>query len=183
MKIAIGTENKRKIAALERVFATFAVTYGDMVGCRAVSGVADTPFDEATKQGAVNRARHVLELCADAEMSVGIESGLVERYGDLYEEVWVAMVYRGEVYTAYSSGVKLPKRVTEGLSPDMRNHPEVMNELRERYGVEIDPELGVDTWGDYTGFLIKRDVGLEEAVRNVLVQVFPAPKSLYREVE
>jgi len=182
MKIVIGTENKRKIAAGERVVAAFAVAHGGVVGCRAASGVADTPFDVATKQGAVNRARHALEWCVDAEVSVGIESGLVERYGDLYEEVWVAMVYRGEVYTAYSSGVKLPKRVTKGLSADVRNHPEVMNALRERYGMEVDPELGVDTWGDYTGFLIKRDVGLEEAVRNVLVQVFPTPKSLYREV-
>ncbi len=181
MRIIVGTENKRKIAAVQQAFDEFGVRYREIAGCKADSGVSGTPLDADTRRGAVNRAEHALMLCNTADLSVGIESGLVSRYGDMYEEVWVAMLYQGTLYTAYSSGVKLPNSVTKDLLEDAQNHPEVMRELRQKFGTEIDPELGVDTWGDYTGFLIKRDVGLKEAVRNVLVQVFHAPNSFYRE--
>jgi non-canonical (house-cleaning) NTP pyrophosphatase len=178
MKVTIGTTNQRKISSLEEVLRTFDIV-GEVTGVKAESNVSETPLDIETKTGAINRARHAQQLTPDSDLWVGVESGLEHRYGNLYEEVWVAMIYQGEEYYAYSSGILVPNVVTHKLETDVSNHPQVMGELRQELAIEID-EQGVDTWGDYTGGMIGREVGLKEALRNTLVQIFAPPTSLYR---
>jgi non-canonical (house-cleaning) NTP pyrophosphatase len=180
MKIIIGTQNKRKLAAVEAVVDSLVGNEGISVsGCSAGSDVRDTPLDEETKKGAVNRARNSMQCEPGADMYIGIESGLVHRYGEWFEEVWVAAVYEGAIVTAYSSGIALPKMVSEQLTTDVQNHMDIMNALRLEHDIDVHAELGVDTWGNYTGNKVVREVGLEEAVRNTLVQIFPGEKSFY----
>ena len=180
MKIIVGTNNKRKIAAVQSVVDS-CVSADEVVvtGCSAESGVRDTPLDEETKTGAINRAKNSMECEPEADMYIGIESGLVVRYGERFEEVWVAAVYDDETYTAYSSGIALPQVVSDQLTDDVQNHSHIMDGLRTEYEIDIHAELGVDTWGNYTGNKVVREVGLEEAVRNVLVQIFRGDKSFY----
>jgi non-canonical (house-cleaning) NTP pyrophosphatase len=180
MKIIIGTQNKRKLAAVEAVVDSLVGNEGISVsGCSAGSDVRDTPLDEETKKGAVNRARNSMQCEPGADMYIGIESGLVHRYGEWFEEVWVVAVHDGEIFTAYSSGLALPQLVSDQLNADVQNHQDIMNTLRAKYGLDIHSELGADTWGNYTGNKVVREVGLEEAVRNTLVQIFPGEKSFY----
>ena len=180
MKILVGTENKRKIEAVEKVVNVMKI-HNDhtVVGCAVESQVSDTPLGSKTKDGAINRARNAQAYDSSYEMYIGIESGLVERYGEFFEEVWVAVLYKDVIYTSYSSGIKLPKIVSEKLSSDVKNHIEIMQDLREKNDIDSQHPLGVDTWGNYTGNKIAREVGIEEAPRNSLVQIFPGEKSFY----
>ena len=176
MKILVGTENKRKIASVKKVVEVMKIfDEYSVAGCKAKSLVSGTPLNAETKKGAINRAKNAQQCDSECEMYIGVESGLVERYEDFFEEVWVAILYRDEIYTAYSSGVKLPKCVSSHLKGNVEN----MRDIREQKGIEICKTLGVDTWGDYTGGKIAREVGIEEALRNTLVQIFPEEKSFY----
>ena len=141
--------------------------------------VSDTPFNLETKKGAINRAKNAQAYDSGHEMYIGIESGLVERYGEFFEEVWVAVLYKDTFYTSYSSGIKLPPSVSEKLNEDLGNHYEIIKDLREKNDIDVNHDLGVDTWGNYTGNKIAREVGIEEALRNSLVQIFPGEKSFY----
>ena len=180
MKISVGTTNTRKLKAVESVITELDIhNEFEVVGFEAESGVPDTPKDEQTILGALNRAKYVHKAHPEQDMYLGIESGLVSRYGDFYEEVWVVAIYNKSVYAAFSSGIKLPSRVAEELSSDCQNHIEIMVKLREENGVDVHDPLGADTWGNYTGNKIPREIGLKEAVRNTLVQVFPGDKSFY----
>jgi len=180
MKIIVGTENKRKLAAVEAVVGALGIvdTY-TLHGCAAASGVPETPFGIQTLDGARNRARNSLTCEPTGDLYIGIESGLVERYGNWFEEVWAAAYYRNYEYIAYSSGVVLPAVVAQALTPDVQNHPAVMDTLRKKVSITTHADLGVDTWGNYTGEKLRREEGLEEAVRNVLVQIFPGDTSFY----
>ncbi len=183
MRILVGTKNKRKLEAVERVVENMKITDNHTVdGCDVSSEVSDTPLGIKTKQGAISRAKNAAAYNSDYEMYIGIESGLVERYDDLFEEVWVAVIYEDIIYSAYSSGLKLPDNITAKLGKDIESHPEIMRCLREQNEIEVCKTLGVDTWGDYTGGKISREVGLEEAIRNTLIQIFPGEKSFYHSV-
>jgi len=184
MKIVVGTNNKRKIEAVKAIADSIIVEEKFLVsGCLADSAVRDTPLAVETKTGAINRAKNSMVCEPKADMFIGVESGLVKRYGEWFEEVWVAILYKEKMYTAYSSGIALPESVSDKLSIDAQNHVEIMNELRASNAIDIHEQLGVDTWGNYTGNKVVREVGLEEAVRNTLVQIFPGEKSFYKSNE
>jgi non-canonical (house-cleaning) NTP pyrophosphatase len=181
MKIIVGTQNKRKITAVESVVNSLVEREDISVcGCSAESDVRDTPLAAETKDGAINRAKNSMVCEPEADMYIGIESGLVQRYGEWFEEVWVATIYKGKTFTAYSSGITLPQAVSDQLDVDGQNHMRIMDVLRAEHEIDIHGELGVDTWGNYTGNKVVREVGLEEAVRNTLVQIFPGEKSFYK---
>lgn len=181
MKISVGTTNKRKLKAVESVFTEINIHRDfEVIGFDVKSNVSETPFEEKTILGALNRAKSVHEAHPEQDMYFGIESGIVNRYGDLYEEVWVVAIYEKNVYSAYSSGIKLPNIVINELTKDVQNHPEVMEKLRTELNIDICHTLGVDTWGNYTGNIIPREIGLKEAVRNTLVQIFPNDNSFYK---
>eukprot|EP00735_Rhodelphis_limneticus_P003097 TRINITY_DN14347_c0_g1::TRINITY_DN14347_c0_g1_i1::g.22860::m.22860 TRINITY_DN14347_c0_g1::TRINITY_DN14347_c0_g1_i1::g.22860 ORF type:complete len:234 (-),score=37.78,sp/C3LSV6/NCPP_VIBCM/42.47/3e-36,NTPase_I-T/PF01931.13/6.3e-48 TRINITY_DN14347_c0_g1_i1:379-1014(-) len=82
MKISIGSKNVAKIRAVEHAFQKIfpqEFTAGEFafVGVHAESGVSSQPFgDRETLQGAINRAKHALELCQDAHYGVGLEGGV-----------------------------------------------------------------------------------------------------------
>jgi non-canonical (house-cleaning) NTP pyrophosphatase len=180
MKISVGTTNKRKLEAVKSVITEMDIHKNfEVVGFEADSGVADTPLNEQTILGALNRAKSVLKAHPEQDMYIGIESGLVSRYSDFYEEVWVVVIYEKNVYAAYSSGIKLPRKVADELLPDVQNHIKIMEKLRNEGSMDTHPVLGADTWGNYTGNKIPREVGIKEAFRNALVQIFPGDKSFY----
>jgi non-canonical (house-cleaning) NTP pyrophosphatase len=180
MKILVGTENKRKIDAVRTVLDSIGISDDFVIsGCLVPSLVPETPLNEETKQGAINRAKNAQIFDNGHDLYIGIESGLVKRFDEMYEEVWSAVIYENKIYTAYSSGIKLPEIVSSKLLVDVSNHQDVMGLLRDEYKIDVSTKFGIDTWGNYTGNKIRREVGLEEAVRNALVQVFPNDKSFY----
>ena len=177
MKIVIGSTSKRKIEIVSKVIQEIIKnTVDDIEGYSAISGVPETPYDQQTFNGARSRAIGSKENVASADLYIGIESGLVERYRHIYEEAWCVIVTKdGEEFYGYSSGLKVPDYILRRMDELNLPHSEVMVILEEEYSL---PDS--ETWGNYSGGMIAREVSLAEALRNALIQVVAPDSSLYR---
>ncbi len=177
MKIAIGTLSKRKAAVVNKVLKSFR---GDskvsITPYPSKSFVPETPWDKETFLGAKNRALQCKENIKEVEYSIGLESGLVERYGQIFEEAWACVVTKnGKEYYGYSSGLKLPEFIIKKMDEMNLPHYKIMDILdREEGRLNND-----DTWGTYSEKMLIRDVSLEEALRNAFVQILSPKKSYY----
>jgi non-canonical (house-cleaning) NTP pyrophosphatase len=146
-------------------------------GYEAYSGVSDTPWDKQTFDGALRRARESKVHITGADHYIGLESGLIERYGHIYEEAWCAVLTGdGKEFFGYSSGLKVPDYILQKMDELQLDHSNVMAIIEEEHG-----RLPNDTWGSYSGGMIVREISLEEAVRNALVQIVAPPHSFYRQ--
>ncbi|HVV14826.1 MAG TPA: inosine/xanthosine triphosphatase [Candidatus Paceibacterota bacterium] len=175
MKIIIGSESKRKIEVAERTLRQFFKDELEVLGYKALSGVPETPYDKETFDGARNRALDAKVHAPDAELYVGMESGLIERYGHIFEEAWSVILAGGKEYFGYSSGLKVPDFILAKMNALKMPHSEVMGMLEKEY--DLPPS---DTWKTYSGGTILREISLEESLRNALIQVTAPEKSFYR---
>ncbi|HEY1074711.1 MAG TPA: DUF84 family protein [Patescibacteria group bacterium] len=172
----LGSESQRKIDTATRVIAQVSGQAGFTVkGCAAESGVGNTPYDEDTPRGAQNRASDSKRHFPQADYWIGLESGIVTRYGKTFEETWAVVLTKDEkAFFGFSSGLVVPNVVLKRMQETDQDHWQVMPQLRAEHGIENDK----DTWGVYSGYTILREISLEEALRNALVQIF-APKQAF----
>jgi inosine/xanthosine triphosphatase len=121
MKIAIGSTNPVKIAAVRAVLDDLYPT-AEFVPAAVPSGVSDQPWgDEETRAGALNRAENAL-TATGADLGVGLEGGLVRTTVGVMTCAWCAVTdSRGRV--GYGGGVKLL------LPPPVVRHLEKNGEL------------------------------------------------------
>src|SRR3989344_6893738 len=168
MKFVIGSGSKRKIDVAEKVIREF-FNKGDIVinGYAAASQMPETPYDKQTFDGAKNRATDTMSHIKDADYYIGIESGLIERYGHIYEEAWAVVISKnGKECYGYSSGLKVPDYILKTMDELKMEHSDVMTIIEKEFG-----SLPNDTWGTYSGGMIAREVSLGEAIRNALIQI------------
>jgi inosine/xanthosine triphosphatase len=177
MKIIIGTKNAKKIETVSSIFREIMKTNDvEVVAHDADSKVPEAPHDQETYDGALNRATECSQLM-DADFYVGLESGLVERYGNMFEEAWAVVIAGdGTKYVGYSSGLMLPPAVVSRMQ-NGEKHDEIMLSLDKQFDL---PDDNRDTWSRYTGGNISRQVSLEEALRNALIQLVPSERNLYQ---
>lgn len=173
LKFLLGSASDQKIATVEKVVQSLVDQPYTVTGKDVPSGVPDTPWDEQTKRGATNRAD---QLSDDGVYAIGLESGLVERYGNIYEECWACVVYEGKYYYGYSSGLQLLQYVTDKMSALDLEHGPTMRQIRQEIGITNDK----DTWGLYSNYALLRSVSLEESLRNALIQIFAPDGHLYQ---
>jgi len=110
MSVAVGSMNQVKVEAVRTVMERI---YGNVRVIPAVveSGVPDQPFGPETYDGAVNRARAAL---GEHKLGVGIEAGVFEMYGHLYDVQHCAVVDRnGTITVGMSSGFRYPDKVAD----------------------------------------------------------------------
>lgn len=116
MKILIGTNNKAKTKAVQTVSRTY---YPDaqFENIEVPSMVSDQPMSqEETRQGAINRAKQLMEFSKDALFGVGLEGGVQVIEGQMYICNWGALVTQeGDIFTATGAGVPLPQEIAEQL--------------------------------------------------------------------
>ena len=110
MDIAVGSVNRVKVEAvrsvMERIYGNVRITAADVP-----SGVPEQPFGDETRQGAVNRAYVAL---GDHDMSVGIEAGVFEMPGGLYDIQHCAVLDRdGGLTLGMGSGFRYPDAVAD----------------------------------------------------------------------
>ncbi len=177
MNIALGTMSKRKASVVKSALSFFLEEKEiEIIPHPSKSLVSETPWNEETCIGAKNRALECKAKIPEAEYFVGLESGLVERCGHIFEEAWACAINKdGKEYYGYSSGLKLPDFILRKMHETNLPHFKVMNILDKEEG-RINND---DTWGTYSEKMIIRDVSLEEAVRNAFVQIFSPQKSYY----
>lgn len=177
MKIIIGSNNKTKIdvarRSIKRIFHTKKL---NVTGCSARSKVPETPYGRETFVGALNRARDSAKLVPNADYYIGLESGLVKRYGHIYEEAWAVILDKNsKEWHGFSSGLKVPDYILEQMNKLNKNHGDVMAFLENKFG-----KLPNDTWGTYSGGIILRKISLEESLRNALIQIIAPENSFYK---
>jgi len=177
MKIIVGSASQRKIDTVKKVFGKVFKNNDFEITCFASkSGVPETPYDKETFDGARNRAMNAKKEDGEANFYVGLESGLVNRYGHIYEEAWSCVVTKnGKEYFGYSSGLKVPDFIIEKMDDLKLEHCMAMEIIEKEFG-----NLPDDTWGTYSGGLLIREVSLEESLRNAIIQTLPHEKSFYR---
>ncbi|MBI4036995.1 DUF84 family protein [Candidatus Daviesbacteria bacterium] len=174
MKILVGSASQRKINVVKKIFLHYFNSEIEIIGCDIKSNVPDTPYGEQTFEGAKNRALGC-QKSDKADYYVGLESGLVERYGQLFEEAWSYVITKDQkVYIGYSSGLKVPEYIQKRMKDLNKEHSDVMSIIEK----ELD-KVPNDTWGTYSGGVILRDISLEESLRNAIIQLLPHNKSLY----
>lgn len=177
MNIIVGSASQRKIDVVKKVVREiFLDPEIIMQGFAAVSGVPETPWDKETFDGARNRAVHVRKNFSEADFAIALESGLVERYGHVYEEAWSVVISKdAKEYYGYSSGLKVPDYILATMDRLALPHSEAMSIIEREHG-----KLPNDTWGTYSGGMIARSVSLEESLRNALIQFAAPGQSLYK---
>ncbi len=170
MRIVVGSTNPVKIYAVREVFAEY-FPGSEVVGVAVATGVSEQPISEAeTIAGAKNRALAALNSDPASEYGVGLEGGVTEVDGNLFECAWVGVVRRdgttglgGGLYFAIPPKVAQRIRGGEELGP-------IMEELM-RYDVKRNEgAIGVLTKGKLT-----RQGAYEQIVKSALVR-FVSPE-------
>lgn len=174
--IIIGSKSDRKIDIVRKVAEQYLGTEITITGFASKSGVPETPWDTETFIGPQNRALDAQKHQIDATYWIGLESGLVERYGHVYEEAWtVIRTQGGAEYYGYSSGLKVPDYILNKMDSLKKPHSEIMALIEEEFG-----KMPNDTWGTYSGGILLRTISLEESLRNALIQIIGGEKSFYK---
>jgi inosine/xanthosine triphosphatase len=127
MSVAVGSMNQIKVEAVRTVMERI---YGNVriIPTEVDSGVPPQPFGDDTYKGAVNRAKAALK---GNELSVGIEAGVFEMYGHLYDVQHCAVIDRkGVITVGMSSGFRYPDKVADLV----RNGMTVGDAMAEVYG-------------------------------------------------
>jgi inosine/xanthosine triphosphatase len=110
MSVAVGSLSQVKVEAVRTVMERI---YGNVriIPVKVSTGVPEQPFGDDTYRGAVNRANAAL---GNNALSVGIEAGVFEMYGHLYDVQHCAILDRNGVITiGMSSGFRYPDRVAD----------------------------------------------------------------------
>ena len=176
MKIIVGTKNQKKVHVVATIFENFFSDETiEVIGHNAESKVPEAPHDKETYVGALNRARECASI-GSADYYIGIESGLVERYGNYFEEAWAVIISKNsKEQIGYSSGLLLPPVVVKRMK-NGELHNDIMAYFDKKFNL---PDDNRDTWSRYTGGHISRQVSLEEALRNALIQSADSERNLY----
>jgi inosine/xanthosine triphosphatase len=172
MRINVGSENPIKVQAVTNVLMRI---YGDVLvaGHRVSVNVPSEPWGEDVERGAVERARKTL---GNADFGIGIEAGIFERKGDLYDVQYCAVVDKmNRVTVGHGSGFKYPPKVSELL----RKGTTVGDAFKSLYNQEKSGR-GNGAIGYLTHGMLKRSELTEQAV--VAAMVPRIRKELYFEV-
>lgn len=177
MKFMIGTNNSEKITSAEHVLTELLHDREFTIDGEDVpSGFGETPIGEETKLGAYNRAK-ALAANKQCDYAIGIESGIVERYGDIYEEAWCCVMTADVTVYGYSSGLKVPKVIVHKMESEGIEHYQALRS--EEIKNLLIEKTRKDTWGNYSAMMVVRKISFEESMRNALVQMFAPSDSLY----
>ena len=145
--VAVGSTNPVKVGAVETVLnqavakeALAGVRMVRVISLAAKSGVPDQPIgDEQTSQGALSRARAVLEQEPQAELGVGIEGGVIQLGNDFYTNAWCAIVAR-QGATSLGGGLIMP--LPPAIVRDLQAGYELGDATDRLFGVKHSKQAG-----------------------------------------
>lgn len=123
MRVAIGSDNPVKIAAVKTAFKrAWPKKKFVFIGIKVNSGISHQPMsDKETIKGAKNRAKKALKLLR-ADFGVGLEGGIQKIDGKWFDCGWIVVIN---------------KNGTLGIGSSLRMHvpPKMMKHVRK--GMEI----------------------------------------------
>jgi inosine/xanthosine triphosphatase len=148
MKVAVGSKNPAKIAAVQEGFQ-FVQMKAEVLSIDIESGVSSQPFsDEETIRGAIQRAERSLKAVEDAQVGIGLEGGVAETPQGLLLCNWGALAEVGkEPLVAGGARILLPEEIAEKLRAGEELGP-VMDEFCRRKQIrEKEGAIGIFTDG------------------------------------
>jgi inosine/xanthosine triphosphatase len=158
MRVAVGSRNPVKVAAVETILEESGAT---VTPVSVDSGVAEQPTSVAeTLAGARNRARRAL-ASAGGDVGVGIEGG-VARFDDvdgLFLIMWAAATDGDRLECGSGPSLRLPETVADRIDAGEELGP-VMDDLLGTDGIAENEGAA----GALTGGLTDRQRALEQAV-------------------
>ncbi len=133
MKVPVGTKNPVKMHAVKNIFTrVYDVVEVSMVNVK--SGVPAQPFGHDVIIGAKHRAERAFVLLKDADLGVGIESGLFD-FRDVLLDVQICSIFDGSIHTVGASpGFGYPRTVLDGIKGG-REVGSIMEELSGVVGI------------------------------------------------
>lgn len=136
VKVIVGSKNPVKVGAAEDGFRLY---YPEcvVVGLEVESGVAAQPMsEEETVRGARQRANMALKTDANADFGIGLEGGVCEVAGKMYECAWACVVDRNGI-EGLAGGLyfELPPMVAEKIRGGGELGP-IMDELTGEVNVK-----------------------------------------------
>lgn len=155
MQVTVGSKNPVKLQAtkniMEKIYPKLTLRAVDVD-----SGVPDQPFGlDQTIQGAINRAKNA--FTSDIDLSVGIESGLMETAHSLtgYLDLQWCAIYDG-------------KKITLGVSAGFEYPPMVIKEVLKgnEVGEIMDRVTGVNDLGEKAGAVSYLTRGMLDRTEN-----------------
>lgn len=96
MKVVIASKSPVKEEAVRQGFKALFPEEEFIFECiKADSGVSEQPMsNDEMRSGAIGRIKHVREISPNADFYVGLEGGVEEMFGDLYNYGWVVIESR-----------------------------------------------------------------------------------------
>lgn len=178
LRVAVGTENTVKVAAVRDAFAAaFPKLRSQVRLVRVKSGVPEQPTEHETFAGAENRARAAMRKQPNSDYAVGIEAGLLDTpYFTRHFDVQCVVIVdkQGGVSASHGGGFYYPRHVEEKVLSG-----KTVSAVLGR--VARDPRLG-STKGA-VGFLSKGALDRRELTRHatVLALLPRISRDLYQE--
>jgi inosine/xanthosine triphosphatase len=161
MRVSIGSDNPVKIHAVENVMRR-VYTDVQVTACRIQSSVSQEPWDDEVERGAIERARRSI---GRNDFGIGIEAGIFEHNGLLYDVQFCAVVDRmGRLTLGHGPGFLYPPLVSDRL----RKGGTVGDAFHELYGQERTGR-GQGAIGFLTHGLLTRSEITEQAVIAAMV--------------
>ncbi len=115
--MGVGSTNPVKVKATREAFESFWQQEVRVVGRGIESGVPEQPWGEKeTIEGARNRAKRVMQEVGGLDYGVGLEGGVTEIEGKLFECAWVVVRNKqGEEGVGGGLYFELPELVAEKI--------------------------------------------------------------------
>ena len=172
--LAVGTANPGKVYAVVRALEAYPALSGYRPSPQKVSsGVSDQPKTLAeTTQGARNRAERAAAAAGGADtLGIGMESGLFESDGRLFD-LCACVIFDGkEAHVGYSCAWELPPAVTEKVLNEGMDLTQAFNAC----GVCNDPKIGDKggVIGLLTGGRVSRPDYTKQSIEMALLSLNP----------
>jgi inosine/xanthosine triphosphatase len=119
MKILVGSRNPVKIEAVREAFSKYFEDV-DVIGIKVSSKVSNQPINDATFEGAKNRAVDLKRISKEknlgAKFFVGIEGGVIKEYSRWFAFGGICIIDdKGRIGFGTSPHFELPINVTKEL--------------------------------------------------------------------
>ena len=119
LKVLVGSKNPVKIDAVKEAFSFYFKSL-EVIGRDVDSKVSDQPIDDETFKGAKNRAKALVKLAKEENLSadyfVGIEGGIIEEHDQWFALGCICILNnKGEASFGTSALFPLPSIIVDEL--------------------------------------------------------------------